>query len=76
MAVGAAMAHAGHVAAGLWHRSAMVGHLKMAIRPDETDRQSDFELLDLINRGDLVKIVLLKVVELCKISNFALGSMR
>ena len=33
-----------------------------------------FEPLDLLSRGESVKMVLVKVVELCEIYNFALGS--
>jgi hypothetical protein len=41
-------------------------------RPTET---AMFFYLYLLVQHELVKIVLLKVVELCEISNFALGSM-
>ena len=47
------------------------GRLKLAIRPDSVDWQGDFELLDLLIRGNLAKTTLLRIVELQKIYNFA-----
>ena len=58
--------------------SELVGHdrrmserFEKAIRPTKT---ALFTNLYLLIRGESAKIVLVKVVELCEISNFALGS--
>ena len=53
------------------HDRRMSGQFEKAIRLTETTL---FTNLSLLICGELAKTVLVKVVELCEISNFALGS--